>query len=112
MLCKLASRQSETKFPLDGYDITKVPDETLIELFNTAPLLHDKLTTLFRTVERPRVSDTVPLFCFDKLILTHQDIALQNFILDLKSETFKDEVAIVPNYIRIDMGNGLSEDEL
>ncbi|KAK2796763.1 hypothetical protein FQN50_009444 [Emmonsiellopsis sp. PD_5] len=35
-----ASRQPGTKFPLDGYDITKVPDETLIELFNTAPLLH------------------------------------------------------------------------
>ncbi|KAM5499618.1 hypothetical protein McanMca71_006192 [Microsporum canis] len=37
----LASRQPGTKFPLDGYDITMVPDETLIELFKTAPLLHD-----------------------------------------------------------------------
>ncbi|EEP79738.1 predicted protein [Uncinocarpus reesii 1704] len=50
----LASRQSGTKFPLDGYDITKVPDETPVELFNTAPLLHDyqgtRIVRLSRTL--------------------------------------------------------------
>ncbi|KAM5463182.1 hypothetical protein MauCBS54593_007592 [Microsporum audouinii] len=50
----LASRQPGTKFPLDGYDITKVPNETLIELFKTAPLLHDyqgtRIVRLSRTL--------------------------------------------------------------
>lgn len=54
MLYQLASRQSGTEFPLDGYDITKVPDETLIELFDTAPLLHDyqgtRIVRLSRTL--------------------------------------------------------------
>lgn len=27
-------------FPLDDYDLSKVSDETLIGLFNTAPILH------------------------------------------------------------------------
>ncbi|EEH21947.2 hypothetical protein PABG_04158 [Paracoccidioides brasiliensis Pb03] len=52
MLCQLVSRQSETKFPVDGYDITKLPDETLIELFNTAPLLHDYQRTCIGRLSR------------------------------------------------------------
>ncbi|EEH48441.2 uncharacterized protein PADG_04520 [Paracoccidioides brasiliensis Pb18] len=52
MLCQLVSRQSETKFPVDGYDITKLPDETLIELFNTAPLLHDNQRTCIGRLSR------------------------------------------------------------
>ncbi|QSS58188.1 hypothetical protein I7I51_07611 [Histoplasma capsulatum] len=52
---RLACEQTVwTEFPLDGYDITKVPDETLIELFNTAPLLHDyqgtRIVRLSRTL--------------------------------------------------------------
>ncbi|KKZ68856.1 hypothetical protein EMCG_00027 [[Emmonsia] crescens] len=40
MLYQLASKQSGTEFPLNDYNITKVPHETVIKLFNTAPLLH------------------------------------------------------------------------
>lgn len=54
MLNQPAGRRSGTKFPLDDYDITKVADETLIELFNTAPLLHEyqgtRIVRLSRTL--------------------------------------------------------------
>ncbi|KAK2808375.1 hypothetical protein FQN50_004760 [Emmonsiellopsis sp. PD_5] len=35
-----SEESSQTKFPLDGYDISKVSNETLTALFETAPVLH------------------------------------------------------------------------
>ena len=61
---KPASRNPDTKFPLEGVDLSAVSDETLISLSETAPVLHSldstKVVRLSRSLALKTRLDVLP----------------------------------------------------